>query len=62
MFIFLALCSNKRGLEQIMPEIGETLSFKNHEKQYLSELTGFYGNIFTFQISFNYCKCFFIQI
>ena len=46
MFIFLALCSNKRGLEQIMPEIGETLSFKNNEKQYLSELTGFYGNIF----------------
>ena len=40
---FSALCTNKRGLKQIMPELGETLSFKNHQKQYLSELTGFYG-------------------
>ena len=37
------MCTNKRGLKQIIPEFGETLAFKNHQKQYQSELTGYYG-------------------
>ena len=41
-------CANIRGQQQIMPEFGECIDFKNYQKQYLSELTGYYDLVCIF--------------